>query len=113
MNVYSQAGARQELKVGEWTGASSKADFCAELRSLTWYCKQWEAVRFKWICNVNTFLLQLYSSGGMEEGICMEAEAQKNEINQKATAIDQVTDDGKQSQYRSRNGEGETQEIIR
>ena len=33
--VYSQAGTRQELKIDEWTGASSKADFCAELRSLT------------------------------------------------------------------------------
>ena len=55
--VYSQAGTRQELKTDECTGASLKANFCAELRSLTWFCKQWEAVRFKWICNVNTFLL--------------------------------------------------------
>lgn len=37
--------------------ASLKAAFCAELRSLTRLCEQWEVVeRFQQVCNVDIFL---------------------------------------------------------
>lgn len=53
--VCHQAEARrQEMKMEKWTEASLKAVFFADLRSLTFFCKQWEVVKiFKLVCNVD------------------------------------------------------------
>ena len=55
--VCGQARARrQEMENGQLE-ASLKAAFCAELRSLTRLCEQWEVVeRFQQVCNVDIFL---------------------------------------------------------
>lgn len=56
--VCSQTGTRrQEMKMEEWTEASLKAVFFAELKSLSWFCEQWKVVkRFKQVCDVDTIL---------------------------------------------------------